>query len=251
MLEYTRDENGWGAMKYTLAGLSLVLLATPAFAIDAWPQCNSPARDNKVLWACNQVIGYGVMSNTIAALAYENRAQAHLTLGHFDSAVADATNALKKLPEPGKESDQDKKLLNLAASVRIQSFATRAGAYRKKGDNASADADEAQSLTLANQLIAANPVYESFVQRAWVYREVGKDAEGLPDANKAVEISDTMHGAFSIRARIEETLGRKDAAVADYRADLKQLTTLKQPDQFETTEIWADVQALQRLGAAP
>jgi tetratricopeptide (TPR) repeat protein len=227
------------------------LLATPAFAIDAWPQCNSPERDAKTLWACNQVLGHGIMANTIAALAYENRAQAHLTLGHFDSAIADATNALKMLPEPGKESDQDKKLVNLAASVRVQSFATRAGAYRKKGESASADADEAQSLALASQLIDANPAYEYFVQRAWVHREVGKDAEGLADANKAVEISDAKHGAFTIRAKIEEALGRKDEAVADFRADLKQLMAIKQPDQFETTEIWSDVQALRRLGAAP
>lgn len=238
-------------MKYIIAGLGLTLLATPAFAIDAWPQCNSAERNANVLWACNQVLGRGVMSDTIAALAYENRAQAHLTLGHFDSAIADATNALKKLPEPGTGSDQDKKLVNMAASVRIQSLATRAGAYRKKGDNASADADEAHSLELVSQLIAASPAYTSFLQRAWVYCETGKPAEGLPDANKAMEISNTEHGVFYVRAKIEEALGRKDEAVADYRASLKILMAMKQRDQFDTTSVWADVQALQRLGEKP
>ena len=42
--------------------------------------------------------------------------------------------------------------------------------------------------------------------------------------------------------------GRKDEAVADYHTDLKQLMALKQRNQFETTSVWADVQALQRLG---
>jgi tetratricopeptide (TPR) repeat protein len=238
-------------MKHIVVGLGLTLLATPAFAIDAWPQCNSPERNAKTLWACNQVIGHGWMANTTAALAYENRAQTHLTLGHFDSAIADATNALKLLPEPGKESDEDKKLVNMAASVRVQSFATRAGAYRKKSENALADADETQALALAEQMIAANPVYQYYNLRAWSYNEMGKPADGLPDATKAVEISEAKPAPYSHRARIEEALGRKDEAVADYRAALKLLMALKQPDQFETTQIWFNTQSLQRLGEKP
>ena len=154
-------------MKYILAGLGFTLLATPAFAIDAWPQCNSPERDAKTLRACNQVIGHGWMASTIAAWAYENRAQAHFSLGHLDSGIADATNALKMLPEPGKESGEDLKFVNIARNIRVLSLATRAAAQRKKGENAPADADEAQSLTLAGQLIAAKPSSGNFSQRTW------------------------------------------------------------------------------------
>ncbi|HEY2835757.1 MAG TPA: hypothetical protein VGI89_04245 [Rhizomicrobium sp.] len=238
-------------MKRILLGLSLAGLATPAFAIDAWPQCNSPLRDAKVLWACNQVIAHGWMSNTVAAATYENRAQTHLTLGHFDSAVTDATNALKMLPEPGKETGEDVKYVNLASEVRVRSFATRAAAHHKKSENDLADADAAQSLMLANRLIAANPNGQNYWLRAWVSHEMAKDTEALPDATKAVEAAEEPSSAIRLRATIEEALGRKDDAVADYRAALKLLMALKQPTQFQTTYIWFNVQALQRLGEKP
>ena len=71
VLQYTRGLNRFGGgMKHILAGLGFTLLATPAFAIDAWPQCNSPERNAKTLWACNQVIAHGWMANTIAAATY-------------------------------------------------------------------------------------------------------------------------------------------------------------------------------------
>jgi Tfp pilus assembly protein PilF len=48
----------------------------------------------------------------------------------------------------------------------------------------------------------------------------GEDAQGLPDAENAVALGSTDPYHYWVRAEIYEKLGRRDAAIADYRMAL-------------------------------
>ncbi len=90
------------------------------------------------------------------------------------------------------------------------------------------------------RLIELKPDSGAYNSRAWSYHLAGRDAEGLPDAEKAVALTPTNSAAIETRAEIFEKLGRRDAAIADYRAALR-----IKPDM-------ASAQAgLKRMGVAP
>ena len=237
-------------MKSILAGVCLTLLASPALAIDAWPACLAPTQDAKALWACNQVLAHGWMPKTTAAATYDHRAQIRLALGNTDSAISDATNALNMLPVAGKETEQDIKDREWAQEIRAESLAVRSAAYRKSGKSAEADADATQALGMATQLTAANPDGVTYNLRAYVLHMIGRDADALPDAVKAAELYPEDPVAIDTRAVIHEALGRRDDAVADYRAALK-LAQAQPRSDFVDTYIWFSTQALQRLGEKP
>ena len=69
--------------------------------------------------------------------------------------------------------------------------------------------------------IAFRPRYAAaYNNRAWAYHGKGEDAKGLPDAQKAVAW-ERISNNLETRAEIYEKLGRRDAAIVDYRAALK------------------------------
>lgn len=79
----------------------------------------------------------------------------------------------------------------------------------------------------------------AYNNRAWAYHVKGEDAKGLPDAEQAVAL-EPIASRLDTRAEIYEKLGRRDQAIADYRAALKL-------DQNYA----AAINGLKRLGAKP
>jgi tetratricopeptide (TPR) repeat protein len=53
--------------------------------------------------------------------------------------------------------------------------------------------------------------------RAWAYFKAGKAAEGLPDAERPLELRPHDAAALNTRDHIFETLGGHEEAIADYR----------------------------------
>lgn len=61
----------------------------------------------------------------------------------------------------------------------------------------------------------------AYNDRAWAYHKLGKDENGLRDVNMALILEPENAGVIETRAEINEKLGHRDAAIADYRAALK------------------------------
>ena len=76
--------------------------------------------------------------------------------------------------------------------------------------------------------------------RAWAYFELKRAKEGLPDAEKALELDPKSAVAFDTRGHIREALGQKEEAIADFRKALE-----LDPNLQESKD------ALKRLGATP
>lgn len=60
----------------------------------------------------------------------------------------------------------------------------------------------------------------AYNNRAWALHLNGEDAVALPDAEQAVTPAPSHARALETRAEIQEKLGRKGDAAADYRAAL-------------------------------
>jgi tetratricopeptide (TPR) repeat protein len=61
----------------------------------------------------------------------------------------------------------------------------------------------------------------AYNNRAWAYHALGKDQDGLRDVNMALILAPKNAPVIETRAEIEEKLGKRDQAIADYRAALK------------------------------
>ena len=93
-------------------------------------------------------------------------------------------------------------------------YYNRGLAYDDKGLYDLAIADDTRAIAFRPRYAAA------YNNRAWAYHGKGEDAKGLPDAEKAVAW-ERISNNLETRAEIYEKLGRRDAAIADYRAALK------------------------------
>lgn len=109
------------------------------------------------------------------------------------------------LIDTGGESSAD---LAMAYTARGWDFANT-----RRYERAIPDFDAAIKLDPANAT--------AYQGRAWTYHLKGDDAQALPDADKAVALAPAEGFGLTTRAAINAQLGRRDQAIADYRAALK------------------------------
>jgi tetratricopeptide (TPR) repeat protein len=76
--------------------------------------------------------------------------------------------------------------------------------------------------------------------RAWAYFKAGKAVQGLPDAEKSLELRPNDAETLDTRGSIFETLGRKEEAIADFRKALRINSNLE-----------SSKEGLKRLGVSP
>jgi tetratricopeptide (TPR) repeat protein len=88
--------------------------------------------------------------------------------------------------------------------------------------------------------IAFHPTPSAFNNRAWSYFKTGKAAQGLPDAERSLQLRPDDAPTLGTRGLIYEALGRSEDAIADFRRALA-----IDPNMREGRE------ALQRLGVSP
>jgi Tfp pilus assembly protein PilF len=74
-------------------------------------------------------------------------------------------------------------------------------------------------LSKAIALAPSDP--ENYNSRAWANHLKGDDAKGLPDVQKAIAMRSDNGDTIETRAEIYEKLGKRELAIADYRATLK------------------------------
>jgi tetratricopeptide (TPR) repeat protein len=107
-------------------------------------------------------------------------------------------------------------------------------AYYSKGEYGLAIADY-------TKVIEIEPEYTyAYNGRARSCLKVGKAAQGLPDAERSLELKPNDPDLLDTRGQIFEALGRREEAIADYRRALS-----KDADSQESKD------GLKRLGASP
>jgi tetratricopeptide (TPR) repeat protein len=149
------------------------------------------------------------------AAIHNARADIYLKLARYDDAIADENEAISL--NPGLE----------------RAYYNRGWAYMKKGAYDAAIADYTRA-------IAINPDFSIYNNRAWTHHLEGDDSGGLADADEAVKLAPKNPFCLGTRAAIYETLGRRDDAIADYRAAFA--LDPKDPEAID---------GLKRLGVSP
>ncbi len=149
------------------------------------------------------------------AVVHNARADLYLRLGRYDEAIADANEAIAL--NPGLE----------------RAYYNRGWARMKKGAYDAAIADYTRA-------IAIKPDFSIYNNRAWTHHLKGDDATGLADAEEAVKLAPKNPFCLGTRAAIYDKLGRRDDAIADYRAALA-----LDPKDAEA------IAGLKRLGVGP
>ncbi len=76
--------------------------------------------------------------------------------------------------------------------------------------------------------------------RAWAHFKAGKAAQGLPDAEKSLELRPNDASTLDTRGSIFEALGWREEAIADFRRALSKAPTMQ-----------SSKDGLKRLGVEP
>lgn len=213
--------------------------------------------------ACTRTITRAQLARNkhTVGLAYAARASSYQSKNELDRAIADFDQAIRLIGEVAPASwelafhywtrghvyrakgDLDRAIGDYDESIRVapkwdKAYNDRGAIYFQRGDYSRALAD-------ISQVIAFRPdsprVAYAYAMRAMVYSKMGQAADGLPDANRAVELTPNDGFIYFTRAQIFEALARKDEAIADYRKALELRPQAKNEIQ----------EALKRLGAQP
>ena len=122
-----------------------------------------------------------------------------------------------------------------SGSIRASPAPTSTGArvpHKKDYDRAIADYSEAIRINPSNA--------GAYNDRAWAYFKAGKAAQGLPDAERSLQLRPIDANALDTRGHIFEALGRREEAIADFRR-----AQAADPHHQSSRE------ALKRLGVTP
>ena len=125
----------------------------------------------------------------------------------------------------------------------LEPYINRGQAYLEAGHYDQAIADFKHVL---HRLHNASHFMEIYRHIAMAYHSAGRDAEALPYADNDVALNRDYvlnYQAYGLRASIEENLGYRDKAIADYRQVLK--------NTLSVDELRSANEGLQRLGATP
>jgi tetratricopeptide (TPR) repeat protein len=180
---------------------------------------------------------------------YIGRGIAYDRKGLYDEAIADYNKAIKLKPDFSLGylsrgiSYENKGLVDEAIADYSKVIELKPGANIYKGRAALYEKKKLYDMAIADysKVIEFKPDYaEVYNNRAWDYHLKGEDAKGLPDAEKAVGLAPTDTYFLETRAEIEEKLGQKDKAIADYDESIK-----------SDSKNSAAIDGLKRLGATP
>jgi tetratricopeptide (TPR) repeat protein len=200
----------------------------------------------------NQDLDKAIELNPRDPLAWRHRgARYHYGKNHLDRALRDLTKAIELNPRDfwsfGYRGDvyslmkqYDAAIQNYDKAIELNprlarpAYTYRGIAYIAKGDYDRAIAD----FTSAIDIDPSGDL--AYQRRAWAYFKAGRAAQGLPDAERSLQLRADSADALNTRGHILEALGRQEEAIADFRRAL-----LRNPNLRDSAE------GLKRLGAAP
>jgi tetratricopeptide (TPR) repeat protein len=194
-------------MRMMFIGL-LALFAAPTLAQSQSPsnRCADPRLSpNQALEICTGLIRSGTEKPNSLAADYGNRALAYLKLGMNDKAIADANRSL-------------------AMAESSNAHINRGGAYSHKGQLQQAIADYTRALALpadTSPALNANGHAFAYNNRGGVYGAMGRYNLALADFNQAMALAPRFVDPYINRALVNERVGSRDKAAADYRTALR------------------------------
>ena len=214
-----------------LASLCLLALAGCAdTGATARADCDTD-NDAAAIVACTKIIESGSASQAAKAAAYRRRGAAHLEQRAFKKVLADYTQAIRL--QPNNAGDHFSRGLAYAGltqnspaiaelSRAIQLDKTSAEVYFERGRISRRVGQLAPALRDFSQAIRLRANYdEAYDYRAWTHYQMRRPAPGLADINKAIAIAPNQIDYYRTRAHILEALGRRQAAIDDYRRILR------------------------------
>lgn len=164
------------------------------------------------------------------------RADSYWRLGEIGRAIDDYTSAIEAIPTAQfpKANDQYFTAFNRRGDcyVQLEEFEKAAADFAralehkfdgsvisKLNNAAKALGDEGNSAEPLTKLIAIHPENaELLVARGNVFTELGEDKKALIDFDRAIELIPNHAAAHRKRAECHQTLGKMEAAIADYQA---------------------------------
>ena len=179
---------------------------------------------------CTAVINSKAATSVGLAIAYNNRADAYISEGKYDLALADYDRAVVLNPRfakaynnrgvaYAKTGELDRALQNFAAAIELDGhyanpYVNRADVYLRQLEFQKASSDYDAALKIKSDLSKA------WSGRCWARAQIGKLPEALKDCEEALRNGpDTS--ALQARGFIHLKMKQWDAATSDYEAALK------------------------------
>ncbi len=177
--------------------------AAVAVADDA-KDCSASSDLDRRIQACTNLIKRGRTDKKQLGVIYGNRGSAYVAKGafgdnaHFDSAIADFTEAIRLDPKS------------------VNAYTNRANAYTGKGDYDLSIADTTEAIRLDAKSFVA------YGFRAVAHGNKGAHDLAMADANKAMGVAPQKYASlFVIRGFIHTIRGEYDRAIADLNEALR------------------------------
>lgn len=160
-------------------------------------------------------------------------AAAHAGVGVASAASADWSAAIASLDKAVDAGDKapetlrlragallaskqyDKALADLGAILAVQPLS--AEAYSLRAIARLARSEWSLALEDLDKAVALAPDAHRYALRAWTYIRLGKPAEGLPDADRALELHKNFAMAYAARGLILDATGKREDATADLK----------------------------------
>jgi tetratricopeptide (TPR) repeat protein len=179
------------------------------------------------------------------AAKYRENDEGRLLKPYYQLALADLNKAITLNPNSANDyltrgntylvRNRSDNAADLARSVDAEMKKNTGSVFGLVPDPDRAIADFSKTIALEPKS------FEAYRGRAWALFKAGRPAQGLPDANRAIELAPNDANAIEMRGLIYEALAKTPEAIADYRNALK----LKGGDDS------LNKTRLRRLGAAP
>jgi tetratricopeptide (TPR) repeat protein len=235
--------------------VALLVLSSSSHAADLWKDCQSEDLD-LALRGCTQIIESRNMPLLKRGQAHSMRAFAHQRTNQLGKAVADFSEAIRLMKVAGKadfelaftyyvrgiayraSGNLDRAIEDETESIRVapgwdKAYSERGAIHFQKGDLERALADISKVISFRPD---SPRVADSYAIRAMVHLRMGQPAQGLPDADRAIELTPRSSLGHYVRAKACEALGRDEEAVAARRTALE--INPKIVEQMEEIEQW-------------
>jgi tetratricopeptide (TPR) repeat protein len=184
-------------MRTPAATILALLLLTPASHADDLADCSQRADVQRTIDGCTRALDRGVLSDRLAAMVLNNRANAYGAMAAYDLAIADYDQAIAIEP------------------TYTHGYFNRGATHLEAGRLESAISDFNEALQIDPGLVAA------FVNRGRAKLQSGLLDQAIDDFTAALALEPQSAISHNNRGVAFRRKGQIDRAVADFEAALK------------------------------
>jgi Tfp pilus assembly protein PilF len=185
-----------------------------------------------VIAACSRVIAVGSLKESDLAIAHLHRANASVSKGDLDQAIADYNRAIQRNPSlalayKGRgnisrmKNEYDRAIADYDKAIKLdpidaESYFYRAVSFHKKGDLSHA-------MEGYDEVIRLNPnaAAGAYHNRGMIWRTNGNIDNAIADYSEAIRTAPDRLDSYTRRGQAYEAKGERNRALADYNAVVK------------------------------